>query len=104
MPTEDSYGPFRRDAGLRRVSRVTWRIGLLAAGLAAVLAGAAARSVPGRATQQSTPSPATQASPSVTPDSQTETGSNYNDGSSYLQPPAESPRSYGGSGVVSGAS
>ena len=90
-----------RDAGLRRVSRLTrW---LLAGALAATAAfsAIAARTVPGNSSSQASNSTSTTSDQSGTSSSD-QTG---DDGSTTLQAPSSSPSASGGSGsVTSGGS
>ena len=104
-PGPDDRGAVaRRDAGLRRVSRLTrW---LLAGALAATAAfsAIAARTVPGNSGSQASNSTAT------TSDQSSQTGTSSSDqrddgGSTTLQAPSSSPSASGGSGsVTSGGS
>jgi hypothetical protein len=92
----------RRDAGLRRVSRLTrW---LLAGSLAltGLFAGLAARVFPGHSQQASA---ATTTTTTTVTSSQSDDSSSHDDSSSQLQAPAATPSASGGSGsVTSGGS
>lgn len=90
----------RRDAGLRRVSRLTrWLVaGSLA--LTGLFAGLAARAFPGHSQQASAATTTTTVTSSQSDDS-----SSQDDGSDQLQAPAAAPSASSGSGsVTSGGS
>jgi hypothetical protein len=99
-PGPDDRGAVaRRDAGLRRVSRLTrW---LLAGALAATAAfsAIAARTLPGNSSSQASNSTST------TTERSSQTGTSGDDGSTTLQAPSSSPSASGGAGsVTSGGS
>jgi hypothetical protein len=91
----------RRDAGLRRVSRLTrWLVaGSLA--LTGLFAGLAARAFPGHAGQQAGAATTT----TTVTGGQSDDSSSQDDGSDQLRAPAAAPSASGGSGsVTSGGS
>src|SRR4051812_37377233 len=101
----------RRDAGLKKVSRITAVALAGSIALAGVLSQVAAQAVPGHAkrTNRAATTPAAKRSPSTsTPSSSSSSSStkrSADTGSSTLQAPAQTPTtSSGGGGSVSGGS
>jgi hypothetical protein len=96
----------RRDAGLRRVSRLTRWLLAGALTLTAAFSAIAARTLPGQSTSSTSTSQSGQTSQTSSSDSNSSSGSDQgDDGAGTLQSPASTPSASSGSGsVTSGGS